>query len=158
MQVRSIKSERCATDLKMDKTETEANINSLQKKGIRTWYRYLLRTPPSYAIVKKWVVEFKQKKGQRRRWPSVRLFKNLNHCWTNCSRIALDERRLIVQQIAKSIGISSDLIHTVLTGRCAGCLQGRSQKCWHLSPSRKGLTFPEHIGLASGLTLRTSNY
>ena len=93
---------------------------------------------PSNAIVKKWGAEFKL--GRDNKEDDLRLGRPETSTLIIklMPFMVLDKRRFTDQLIAKSIGISSDSVHTVWTRILAMSKRSaRSQECWRLSTSWK---------------------
>lgn len=107
----------------MDKRETRAVIKYLQKKGMtpkeihEDMVQTLAEDSPSYATVKKWAAEFKRGRVSTEDDPRSGRPKTstTDEQVAAIHRMVLDDRRQTVQQIAKSIGISSGSVHAVLT-------------------------------------------
>ena len=107
----------------MDKTETRAVIKFLQKKGMTPkeihadMVQTLAEASPSYATVKKWAAEFRRGRNSTKDDPrSGRPKTSTSDEQVDAiHRMVSDDKCLTVQQIAKSIGISSGSVHTVLT-------------------------------------------
>ena len=109
------------SNLKM--TKAWAIIKYLQKKDMipteihENMVQIVAEDSSSYAIMKKWAVNFK------RGWDRINDDPRSGHPKTSITdepvdaihRMVLDEKRLTVQQIAKSIGISAGSVHTGLT-------------------------------------------
>ena len=107
------KSEKYITNLKMNKTEAEAVMKYLQKKCmILKEIHQVFDTVPM-----KWVVEFKWVRDSTENDPLPSHPKNstTNEKVDAIYYIILDDKCLTVWQIAKSVGLSSGSVDTVLT-------------------------------------------
>ena len=76
----------------------------------------LAENRPSYTTVKKWAVKFKWSRDSTEDDPRSSCQKtSIIDGQVDVYYMIWDDRHLTVQQIAKSIGISSGSIHTILT-------------------------------------------
>ena len=107
----------------MDKAEARAVIKYLQKKGMtpkeihEDMVQILAEDSPSYETVKKWAAELKWGRESTKDGPRCDLPKTstTDKKIDAIQRMIFDDKRLTVQQIAKSIGIISGSVHTNLT-------------------------------------------
>ena len=113
---------RCKQILNMDKKEARSVIKHLQKKGMspKEIHEDMVQTlgedSPSYSTIKKWAAEFKRGRDSteddpRSGRPKTSTTDEQVHA---THRMVLDDRRLTVQQIAKTTGISAGSVHTIL--------------------------------------------
>ena len=132
----------------MDEVEARAIINYLQKKkkGItpkeihEDMVRIFAEDSPPYTTVKKWAAKFKSGRDSTEDDPQSGRPKTstTDEQADAIHRIVLNDRCPTVQQIGKSIGMSSSSVHTVLTE-----ILGMSKLSAKLVPKKDTDSFPD---------------